>query len=130
MKFPAARLLLASSAAICMFGGIMHAIAYAAKASQVIGSSGLPAFFAAELKVLWLADSTTLIALSLVFALIAAKPLSAGKAVIMLLAIVPAAITALLYAFLGPFYAGHLLLIASAMAFAAGVAMPAQTSVK
>jgi hypothetical protein len=129
MKFAAAKVLLASSAAICMFGGIMHAIAYAGKASQVISSSGLPAFFAAELKVLWLADTTTLMAVSLVFALIAAKPQSASRGVMMLLAIVPAAITVLLYFFLGPFYAGHMLLIASAMALAAGVILPAQASV-
>jgi hypothetical protein len=128
MRFPAARLLLASSAAICMFGGIMHAVAYDRKAAQVISSSGLPKFFAAELKVLWLADTTTLVALSLVFAFIAIKPQTASRAVTMLLAIVPAATALLLYFFLGSFYAAHLLLIASAMVFAAGLKLPAHTS--
>jgi hypothetical protein len=122
-RFP--RLLLATSAAIFAFGGAMHAVAYVAKALPSISGSNLPPFLRSELKVLWLADSTTLMALALVFGLIAAKPAAAGKAVIMLLAIVPAAITALLYVFLGPFYAGHLLLAASAMVFAAGVLMPA-----
>jgi hypothetical protein len=122
-RFP--RLLLATSAAIFAFGGTMHAVAYVAKALPSISGSDLPPFLRSELKVLWLADSTTLMALALVFGLIAAKPAAASKAVIMLLAIVPAAITALLYVFLGPFYPGHMLLAASAMVIAAGVLMPA-----
>jgi hypothetical protein len=119
------RLLLATAAAIFAFGGAMHAAAYTAKALPSIGSSNLPPFLGAEIKVLWLADSTTLIALALVLGFIAAKPTSATKAVVMLLAVVPAATTALLYIFLGPFYAGHLLLAASAMVFVAGLIMPA-----
>ncbi len=119
------RLLLATSAAIFAFGGTMHAIAYVAKALPSISSSNLPLFLGAEFKVLWLADSTTLMALALVFGFIAGKPASASKAVIMLLAIVPAATTALLYVFLGPFYAGHMLLAASAMVCVAGMIMPA-----
>jgi hypothetical protein len=120
-----ARLLLAIAAAIFALGGAMHAAAYAAKALPSISGSNLPPFLAAEIKVLWLADSTTLIALALVFGFIAAKRASATKAVVMLLAVVPAATTALLYLFLGPFYAAHLLLAASAMVFAAGLIMPA-----
>ena len=127
MNSVTSRLLLASAAAIFLFGAAMHTIAYAAKASRLISSSGLSAFFASELKVLWLADSTTLFALSLVIALIAANPKSADKVLVMLLALVPFAITLLLYAFVGPFYAGHLLLIASAMVFAAGLIMPARS---
>jgi hypothetical protein len=119
------RLLLATAAAILGFGGAMHAAAYAAKALPSISGSNLPPFLGAEIKVLWLADSTTLIALAIVFGFIAAKPTSATKAVVMLLAVVPAATAALLYLFLGPFYAGHLLLAASAMVFVAGLIMPA-----
>jgi hypothetical protein len=121
------RLLLATSAAIFAFGGAMHAIAYVAQALPSISGSNLSPFLRSELKVLWLADSATLLALAVVFGLIAAKPAAASKAVIMLLAIVPAAITALLYVFLGPFYAGHMLLAASAMVFAAGMIMPASS---
>ena len=119
------RLLLATSAAIFAFGGIMHALAYAAKALPAISRSNLPPFFGAELKVLWLADSTTLMAIALVVGFLAARPYSASKAVIMLLSGVPAATAMLLYLFLGPFYAGHMLLAASAMVFAAGLIMPA-----
>jgi hypothetical protein len=119
------RLLLATAAAIFAFGGAMHAVAYVAKASPSISSANLPPFLGAEFKVLWLADSTTLMALALVFGFIAAVPTSASKAVIILLAMIPASTTALLYAFLGPFYAGHMLLAASTMAFVAGMIMPA-----
>lgn len=122
------RLLLAAAAAIFAFGGAMHAAAYTAKALPSISRSNLPPFLGAEIKVLWLADSTTLIALALVLGFIAVKPTSATKAVVMLLAVVPAATTALLYIFLGPFYAGHLLLAASAMVFVAGLIMPATWS--
>jgi hypothetical protein len=122
------RLLLAASAAIFAFGAAMHAVAYVAKAQPSISGANLAPFMVSELKVLWLADSTTLMALALVLGLIAAKPASASKAVIMLLAIVPAAITVLLYVFLGPFYPGHMLLAASAMVFVAGVLMPAAIS--
>jgi peptidoglycan/LPS O-acetylase OafA/YrhL len=122
------RLLLAAAAAIFAFGGAMHAAAYAAKARPGIDASNLPAFLGAELKVLWLADSTTLVALALVIGFIAAKPASVAKAVIMLLAIIPAATAVLLYFFLGPFYPGHLLLVASVMVFVAGLVMPARDS--
>jgi peptidoglycan/LPS O-acetylase OafA/YrhL len=130
MKSRIPRLLLATSAAIFAFGAAMHAIAYVANAQRSISGSNLPRFLVSELKVLWLSDSTTLMALALAFGLIAAKPASASKAMIMLLAIVPAAITVLLYAFLGPFYPGHMLLAASAMVFVAGILMPASLSAK
>jgi hypothetical protein len=115
------RLLLATAAAICALGGTLHAAAYGAKGLPNISRSNLPPFLSSEIKVLWLADSTTLVALALVFGFIAAKPASATKAVVMLLGLVPAATAALLYFFLGPFYAGHLLLAASAMVFVAGL---------
>jgi hypothetical protein len=120
------RLLLAASAAIFAFGGMMHAAAYMAKASSNISAANLPPFLGAELKVLWLADSTTLMALALVVGFIAAKPVSAARAVVVLLALVPAGTTVLLYLFLGPFYAGHLLMAASVMVVVAGLLMPKQ----
>jgi hypothetical protein len=118
------RVLLAASAAIFAFGGIMHTAAYAAKASSNISAANLPPFMGAELKVLWLADSTTLLALALVAGFIAAKPTSAARTVVVLLALIPAGTTMLLYLFLGPFYAGHLLMAASVMVVVAGLLMP------
>jgi hypothetical protein len=119
------RLLLATASAIFAFGGTMHAVAFIAKGLPSINGSNLPHFLRAEIKVLWLADSTTLTGMALVVGFIAAKPASASKAMIMLLAAIPASTTALLYAFLGPFYAGHMLLAASAMVFVAGLITPA-----
>ena len=124
MKRHIPRLLLAASAVVFAFGGIMHAAAYVARASSSIDAANLPPFLGAELKVLWLADSTTLMALALLFGFIAAKPTSAARAVIVLLALVPAATTLLLYLFLGPFYAGHMLMAASTMVVIAGLLTP------
>ena len=117
------RLLLAASAAIFALGGIMHTVAYVAKASASITAANVPPFLGAELKVLWLADSTTMLALALLFAFIAAKPASAASIVVVLLALIPAATATLLYLFLGPFYPSHLLMVASVMAFVAGLLM-------
>lgn len=119
------RLMLAASAAIFAFGGVMHAVAYSAKALYSINGSNLSPFLASEIKVLWLADTTTLIGLALVFGFIAAKPTTVTRIVIVMLAVIPAGTTLLLYLFLGPFYAGHMLLAACAMVVISGLLMPA-----
>jgi hypothetical protein len=129
------RLLLAAAAGICVFGGAAHTAAFFATTSTSISRSGLSPILAAELKVLWLADSTTLLALALLFGFIAAKPNVASRAVIVLLAVMPAATAVLLYLFLGPFYAGHLLTAATVMVCLAGVLMrtdsgPVRTSLQ
>lgn len=119
------RLLLAVSCLIFGFGGVMHALAYRASALRDIDASNLAPFLGSEVKVLWLADSTTLIALALITGFIALRPRSANGAVIMLIGLVPAATALLLYAFLGGFYAGHMLMAAAAMVFLAGALTPA-----
>jgi hypothetical protein len=115
MRSIISRLLLAAAAAIFAFGGFMHLLAFLSKASGAIEGSNLGVFFAKEMKVLWLADSTTLIALAIIFVIIAAQPRFATKPVVASLALIPAATTALLYSFLGPFYAAHILLAATVM---------------
>jgi hypothetical protein len=119
------RLLLALAAAIFLFGAAMHAFAFFAKASHVIEASTLKAFFSSELKVLWLADSTTLLGLALIFGLIAARPAWAARPIILILSWIPAATTALLYFFLGPFYAAHMLLAATLMVILSALILPA-----
>ena len=114
-------ILLSLSSAILIFGGAMHALAFVQKAASVIGSANVAPFFASELKVLWLADSTTLVLTGGFFAFIAIKPSAASRLVVILVAAVPAATTVLLYSFLGNFYAAHLLAVASAMAIAAAL---------
>ena len=122
----APRLLLAASAVLCALGGALHAMVFFAKASSSIDGANLSPLLAAELKVLWLADSTTLMTLALLFGFIALKPCAVSRTVVVLLAVAPAATAVLLYLFLGPFYAGHMLIAASVMACVAGLSMPVE----
>jgi hypothetical protein len=116
------RLLLAFSALLLAVGGLMHARAFD-KTLAAIAAAGaaLPPFYAGSFKVLWLSDSATLIILALVFAWIAARPVVAARSVVVLLALVPAATSALLYTFLGSFIPAHLLLVAAGSAVAGGL---------
>jgi hypothetical protein len=127
MKPWISRLFLAVAAAIFAIGGGLHAVAYLTSASPRIDGANVKGLFGAQLKVLWLADSTTLLALALLFGFIAARPNSISRPALLMVAVVPAATTALLYVFLGPFYAAHLLLLATALVVAAGlIAAPRQ----
>jgi hypothetical protein len=115
------RLLYAASATIFAFGGLAHALVYAKKSGAEITASNLSPFFQAELKALWLCDSTTLVALAAAFFYLAVKPTAANRTVVLLMALVPAGTTFVLYAFLGAFYAAHLLLLATSMAVVASL---------
>jgi len=119
------RALLAMAAAIFTFGSVMHARAYESSLTRV-EATGLPRFLVTELKVLWLADSSTLLAASILFGYLAANPAAASRLLIALIALVPLGTTALLYFLLGPFYAGHMLLAACVMIFAAAALLPAR----
>jgi hypothetical protein len=119
-----ARMLLVTAACIFAFGGVMHALAYVAKAAPQITNAHVAPFFGAELRGLWLIDSTTLLALACLCALVAARPSTAGGPVVMVVALVPAATAMVLYIFLGGFYAAHMLMAAAAMVFVAGWLMP------
>ncbi|HME39497.1 MAG TPA: hypothetical protein VKG63_11115 [Steroidobacteraceae bacterium] len=125
MKHSLSRLLLALAAVIFLFGAAMHAIAFFSKAAHVVDVSDLKPFFGNEVKVLWLADSTTLTGLAILLGLMAIRPGCASRPVILLLSFIPAAITALLYVYLGPFYAAHLLLAATLMTIVAALMLPA-----
>ncbi|HUO91466.1 MAG TPA: hypothetical protein VMU22_01020 [Rhizomicrobium sp.] len=118
------RMLYAAAATIFLFGGLAHAAVYFRKAGADIGTSSLKLFTQTELKALWLCDSTTLSALAILFFYLAARPTSADRAVVSLIALVPAGTTFLLYAFLGAFYAAHLLLAATVMIAAASFFQP------
>lgn len=113
------RLLLAGSAALLFFGGIVHALALK-KAVSAIASSNLQDFYAGALKGLWLIDSATLMVLATVLGVIAARPVLASGLVVALLGLVPATTAALLYFFIGAFVPAHFLLTAAILAFAAG----------
>jgi len=121
----ASRVLLTLAAAIFLLGAVLHANAFFLKASHVIDGSSLKSFFAGELKVLWLADSTTLAGLGLFCGLIAAKPAWVKRTIILALSWIPAATSALLYFFLGPFYAAHMLMAATIMVVLSALILPA-----
>ena len=116
MKTVLASVLLAAS-------GIIHAVAFR-KALLVLAEAHLPRFYENSLKGLWLADSTTLIGVAVILALVAARPASATRPVVVLLAMIPAATTVLVYVFVGAFFAPHLLLGISALIVIAGLQFP------
>jgi hypothetical protein len=115
----ATRILLAFAALCLAAGGATHAVAFP-KAAMVIDGSNLSAFFASAFKGLWLSDSASLFASALAFGFIAARPGSAARPLILLLALAPLASAAMIYATMGNFFAGHLLLLASAAALLGG----------
>src|SRR5260370_17148026 len=67
------RLLLGASAALLLFGGAVHALAYK-KAVAAVATSNLGAFYAQALKGLWLIDSATLVTLAIAFGVLPAPP--------------------------------------------------------
>jgi hypothetical protein len=120
MARSAPRLLVLFAALLLAIGAILHAAAFN-KISSAVANSNLPAFAGNSLKVLWLADSATSIVLALIFGLIAARPTSATRSVILLLALIPAATAGCIYGFIGSFIGAHVLLAAALAAIAGGV---------
>jgi len=114
-----ARLLLAFAALCLAAGSAAHAVAFP-RAAPVIDRSNLPAFFAGVFKGLWLSDSASLFTLALAFGFIAIQRRSATRPLILLLALAPLASAVLIYMTMGGFYAGHLLMLASAAALLGG----------
>jgi len=114
-----ARLLLACSSLTLAAGALLHAAAFG-KALEVIAKSNLPPFFAASFRMLWIGDSATLILVAAIFAWVAVQPSVAKRPIVFLAALIPASTAALMYAFIGPFFAIPLLLAPSV---AAGLAV-------
>ncbi len=117
------RFLLVTASLLQVLGGIAHTAAFH-RARTAIETSNLPPFFGKSCKALWLADSTTMFILAVVFGLIAVRPVVATRPVVVLLALIPAAIAVLIYTFLGSFFAGHILLATAAAVFLAGLQFP------
>src|SRR5437867_7246276 len=110
------RLLLGSSAGILAVGGFMHATAFQ-RALSAVAASNLGSFYAQSFKALWLIDSATLLTLAIIFTLAAARPRAVSRAVIILLACIPAGTAFFQYLFLGAFVPAHMLLLAAVAAF-------------
>jgi hypothetical protein len=114
------RLFLAASAAVLLFGGAVHTLAFK-KAVAAVSASNLAPFFAKALKALWLIDSTMLITSAIIFGVIAVRPVLASSVIVALLALMPAVVAVLLYSFIGAIMPAHLLVIAAGLAFAAAL---------
>ncbi len=124
MKSTASRLVLGICSLLLFFGAFAHAKAYPAAAAAIDHVSLRPVY-AKDFKVLWLADSTTLATVALLFAMLAIRPPVSSRALLLGIALIPAATATLIYIFVGAFYAAHLLI---GTAVAAAVAAIPSTS--
>jgi hypothetical protein len=118
MRF-APRLLLAFSSLCLAAGGAAHALAFP-KAATVVEHSTLPVLFSAAFKGLWLSNSVSSVALALAFGSIAAFPQMASRSLVVLLALAPLAFAVVIFATMGNFFAGHLMLLAATAALFGG----------
>jgi hypothetical protein len=109
------RLSLAVSALVLAAGGIVHGLHFT-NASNVVAHSDLKPFFATAFNALWLADSATSIVMAIVFAALAARPGWATRPLVVILALVPIVSAVVIYATMGAFFAGHVMLAAGAAA--------------
>jgi hypothetical protein len=117
-RFP--RILLAVSSAILLLGSFMHTSAFK-KTAAIVALSNLPVFYGNAFKALWLIDSVTLALFGVIFALIAMRIVNASRSLILLLGLIPAGTSILLYTFIGMFIPAHMLLIATILVFIAGL---------
>jgi hypothetical protein len=107
--------------ALLVAGAAIHAAAFR-KLVPVVNASGLPAFHASSYKALWLSDSATLFLLGIILAAMSMQRQIAAGWLLLLFAAIPLATAVLLYAFLGSFFAGHLLVGISVLIALAAVA--------
>jgi len=118
-----ARIFLSVSAAILALGGVMHAMQFEKTVAAVAGSNLAP-YFAHSFLALWLIDSATLVTLAVAFAWAVMSPKSVPRVLVAVLAVIPAATAAILYAYLGNFLPAHMLLSAAVLAWASSLAGP------
>jgi len=117
------RILLAISALVLAFGAYIHTSAFG-RVSAAVAKSDLPAFFGKGFRTLWLLDSTVQIVLAIIFGFLAIRPLAASKPIVLLLGLIPATITALIYYFIGNFVGGHIFLTVAVTAILGGLFKP------
>jgi hypothetical protein len=117
------RILLAFSAILLAVGAWIHTSAFN-KVSTAVAKSDLDAFVGKGFKVLWFQDSTIAIVLAIVFAMVAVRPFTASKIVIVLLGLIPVITAALAYHFIGNFIGGHIFLMAGVAAILGGLLFP------
>lgn len=115
-----ARVILLLASIILATGSVIHAMAFTAAQAAADQSAMLP-FFKAALKGLWLSDSGSSLALAPIFVWIATHPRAATRGLVVALGLLPLASAAAIYATMGGFFAGHLMLVIGTMTMAAGL---------
>jgi hypothetical protein len=113
------RFLLAFAALCLAAGGVVHTMAFP-KAATVADHSTLPTSFSAAFKALWLFDSINSVVFALVFGSIAAFPGLASGSLVMLLACAPLAVAVAVFATMGNFVPGYVMLVAGTAALIGG----------
>src|SRR2546421_4300981 len=103
------RILLSISAIVFAFGACIHTSAFG-RMSDAVAKSDLLPFFGNGFRTLWLMDCTVKIALALVFAMVAIRPNSATRTIVVLIALVPLSTAGFIYYFIGNFVGGHIFL--------------------
>jgi len=117
------RLLLVVASLLLAAGAAVHALAFRI-ALPVVDASGLPRFYLGSFKSLWLLDSITQLVVTAILAAILLKQLPPSRGLLWLLAVIPVATGAMLYAFLGPFAPEYVFLITAVLLVAAGWRVP------
>lgn len=113
-------LLLVLPAVLLAIGGVMHLAAFG-KAAAAAAASDIPAFFGNALKALWVMDSCGMFVVAAVCAALIARPGAASPLIVALLSLIPLSTAALLYLFIGNFFAAHMLMVAGISMAAAAV---------
>ena len=115
------RVALAASALLQLAGAIVHALGFPSVV-PAFDASSMSASLIQVCKALWLANSSSLVVIAALCAYIAVRPSSAKPALIGILALAPLMSAALIYIYLGAFFAGHLMLLASALTLWSAIA--------
>jgi hypothetical protein len=123
MNSPVSRTLLVAAALILISSAGLHASAYG-QVTAGVAMSGLSPVLGNAYRALWVADSTTAATVGIVAAMLAFRPALARPAVVLVLALIPAATAVCVYHFLGAFPPGHLMISAAAL-MAVAAALPA-----
>jgi len=111
---------LAFAALILMAGAVMHTIAFP-KAAAAAEGSNLLSRMASTFKALWLIDSVTSLSLAVVLVAIVVSPALAAPRLVPILALSPLGTAIVIFATLGNFFPGYLMLAAGVAIVLAGL---------
>ena len=114
------RVLLGIPAVLLVFGGVTHLRAFD-RAAGAAAASNIEPFFGNALKALWLMDSAGMFVLAAVCVMMLVRSQTVPPFVMALLSMIPFSTAALLYVFIGNFFAAHMLVAAGASMTAAAL---------